>query len=207
MKLYAKSMSCFNLVKGVLFLFVWISFQLVSAQDYYAMGQIEMREQNYVKAAHYFEQGVKAEPKNVTLINAWGLCLMKLKNHATADSILKTALDLDSQYITTVQNLAVNNAQWGRDSMAIVWFTLFLEQGKGKSIDPADAHFQIILCYKRLLYTQGLSEEQKQDFLSHIFLFKKYRPDSPYNRPLEDLEHELVHKAMFENNKYYLNKE
>jgi Tfp pilus assembly protein PilF len=157
------------------------AYNLVLAQfDYYALAKIEMQEQNYNQAETYFVRALQQNPANTTILNDLSLCLLKQRKFNYADSMLKIAIDKDSNFAATYWNLGIVNVNLKADSVAIIWFNKHIHFSKKENpiANPAKTHTEIIRCYDRIMKREGLSKSQLENLRWHVDKFKILAPEA-----------------------------
>jgi len=169
------------------FVFIVICQYSMAQGDVFTLGNMEMREQNYQKAEYYYRLAVEREPNNAIIINSLGTSLMAQKKYIEAEPVFISAIDKDTNYHPTFWSLALCTTRQHKDSLTIEWYERFIRVADRQNISVTQAHLNEVMCYERLLRSNGIVESQYYNLLHHANRFMVLFPDAPEIRPLQEL--------------------
>lgn len=179
----------------IIILFI-LSFTNVNAQgevNFYALGNTEMNNKNYVKAEEYYMAAVAAEPRNWNILCQLAFCYHKQKRFTEADSLYKICVQNDSSSSKPFWYKGMNHIALKQDSNVIVCYKKFILIEKTKGGNLIIGYRNVGQAYERLLRKDGLLPWQIDDMVFHLEQIKRIDPS---NLEVEDIENfiELVKK-------------
>jgi peptidoglycan/xylan/chitin deacetylase (PgdA/CDA1 family)/uncharacterized caspase-like protein len=106
------------------------------AQEHHNLGLKYYREKKYDEAIKEFEQAVKLDPKNPTIVNNLGFTLYKFEKYEESVVWLRKALEIDPQRVVAYGNLADAYMKLGKTTEARQYYEKYLEMAPNSpSID------------------------------------------------------------------------
>ncbi len=161
--------------------------------NFYALGNAEMNNRNYVKAEEYYMAAVAAEPRNWNILCQLAFCLHKQKRFANADSLYKICVQNDSTSSKPFWYKGMNHVALKQDSNVIVCYKKFILIEKNKGGNLIIGYRNVGQAYERLLRTTGLLAWQIDDMVFHLEQIERIDPS---NLEVEDIRNfvELVKK-------------
>jgi len=181
-------------MKHLIFVFSLIFSLNINAQgevNYYALGNTEMNNKNYVKAQEYYTAALNAEPKNWNILCQLAFCLHKQKRLTVADSLYKICVQNDSTNSKPFWYKGMNHIALKQDSLVIICYKKFILIEKTKGGNLIIGYRNVGQAYERMLRKDGLLPWQIDDMVFHL---EQIEHIDPSNLEVENIKNfvELV---------------
>ncbi len=144
-------------------------------------GDIYYNEGDMVKAAREYQRGLDLDPKNVNLLNSYGVTLAQMARYPKAISCFEEVLAIDRGNFMALCNLGFAHLARGQEIKALASFE--------EALSCQDDHFDLLLQLGKLYCRSGRYEDAVQ-------VLRKAERIGP--RDVRDVSHGAVHRYLGE---------
>ncbi|MDA3786268.1 MAG: tetratricopeptide repeat protein [Deltaproteobacteria bacterium] len=144
-------------------------------------GDIYYNDGDMVKAAREYQRGLALDPKNVNLLNSYGVTLAQMARYAKAIPLFEEVLAIDRSNFMALCNLGFAHLARGQENKALVSFE--------EALAGQDDHFDLLLQLGKL-YCRRRSWQEAVTVLTKA---EKIGP-----RDVRDVSHGAVHRYLGE---------
>lgn len=142
-------------------------------------GDIYYNEGDMVKAAREYQRGLALDPKNVNLLNSYGVTLAQMARYAKAIPCFEEVLTIDRGNFMALCNLGFAHLARGQENKALASFE--------DALACQDDHFDLLLQLGKLYCRRGRYQDA-------VEVLKKAEKIGP--RDVRDVSHGAVHRYL-----------